>query len=62
MQINFVTDDIEICSDDSDRETIDEEYLMKNIRYKNFFEKNVRTFLIIEVESSISQKTRNFCF
>ena len=26
MQINFVTDDIEICSDDSDRETIDEEY------------------------------------
>ena len=52
----FITGDIETSSHDSDRENSDED----NYRIINFFEKNIRNFLILGLETSISQNIRNF--
>ena len=51
----YIPDEIEISSDDSDREKSDEENQVQHI-----FKKNMKTFLILGLESFIFQNIRNF--
>ena len=54
----FITDDIEISSDDSDKEGSNEKTVIEKIKYKSIFWENIIHFSFLEARS---QNIRNFC-
>ena len=56
----FITDDIEISSDDSDKEDSNEKTLIEKIKYKSIFRENIIHFLFLEARKFHFPKYKKF--